>query len=225
MRRYGAALLLGMGLFSFAAGEVEGAGLACLQSCSGSACSQVFCGPATGSGFCECMSGALPWAATGTFAAYCTTSTPLSTNNCAPPSPPGVSPSTKLPNATVMNLALMNQNPFVAALVRALQRDAGWVTGPVEGVIHDSQYDSATARTSHEPAIAFAGQVTQIGSDSSQLDIVVAGDISQLRWMKRYSDSFGAEPPRSIHGTVSGGGTHGSLQVLAATGAAQILQW
>lgn len=54
-----------------AALAARGAGLACLQACSGGLCSQAFCGPVASGGSCECFSGAVPWGTGGAYAAYC----------------------------------------------------------------------------------------------------------------------------------------------------------
>jgi hypothetical protein len=205
----------------------RGAGLACLQACSGGLCSQAFCGPVASGGSCECFSGAAPWGTGGAYAAYCGAwgkpapgcSSPAAGISVAPP------PSLVLSNAAAMRTALASQNPYLATLVRAIQKDGGWVAGEVQGLIHDAHQDPATSTTIQEPAVAFVGQVTPSGGDVVEVDITVQGDISQLVWLKGYCNAMGAVPPTSVHGTVSAGGSHGSLQVVALGGGSQSVQW
>lgn len=123
--------------------------------------------------------------------------------------------------------ALRRQNPYVATLVSALQDVSNWADGPVEGMIHDSYYDPASFTLTHTAALAFVGHVAAGGFGTVQIDVTVIGDIMQLTRLQAYADSAtpAAVPPRSVHGTVTDGGLHGSLQVIALDGRSETIQW
>lgn len=205
-----------------AASTAQAAGLACQQDCSSGACLQSACAPSAAGTSCDCRSGALPWG-DATFAAYCRAAG-SSGVSCLPPA---ASPASPLANAEAMMTALSGLNPWVATLLQAMQGTNGWATGPVQGLIHDSHYDATTGTLTQGAALAFTGSVTTTNTGAVQVDLTLNGDATQLTWLKHYSDALasGAIPPQAIHGTVSGGGLHGALQITGAGGQSQAVQW
>jgi hypothetical protein len=165
-------------------------GLSCEQDCSSGSCAQVDCGPATGNGYCECGSGALPWGE-DVYLAYCRAwGKPQADCGHATPVQPASTVSTPVPpaqlaNAPAMEKALASQNPYVAGLLQAMRDGDGWAVGPVHGLIHDAHNDSSTG-LSYGPALAFVGQATATGPDAAQIDITLSGDPAQLVWVKEY---------------------------------------
>ncbi|HET9226676.1 MAG TPA: hypothetical protein VFR31_08415 [Thermoanaerobaculia bacterium] len=193
------------------------AGLSCLQERD----AQGTCGDAQGNGSCECSFGALPWGET-TSTTWCRTSGKPQPA-CRRPAPADEQPEAQLPEAEAMARALESRNPYVATLVHTLQEGRRWVDGPVNGILHDSDYDPTTGELSHSPALRFSGHVIQNGLGAAGIEITVAGDLGRLVHLKSQAGS--AVPPRTIQGTVTGGGLHGSLQVLGVDGRSETIQW
>jgi hypothetical protein len=226
-------LLFGALVLVTGAGSAAARGLACAQDCSSGTCAQADCAsPVAGNDFCQCSSGAVPLGG-DVYAAYCR-SWGSPQPGCGEAAPAvdrfgnAVTPPTpQLPNATAMATALSSQNPYVAALVVAMQDGGSWANAPVKGLLHDSHYDSASGDVSHTAAVQFAGNAVTTGLGNAQVDIAVQGDVGQLAWLKQYCSSAApaAIPPMSIHGTVTGGGLHGALVVLSAGGQSQTIQW
>jgi len=133
----------------------------------------------------------------------------------------------QLENAQKLAQALRSRNPYVATLVRAVQDLSNWAEGPVEGLIHDSYYDDSQGVLTHTATLPFAGRVVTNGLGTAQINVTVNGDMTRLAHLKSYSDSAtpSAVPPRLVQGTVTDGGLHGSLQVVAADGRSETLQW
>jgi len=220
-------LLAAAGDRAFAAGSI------CRQDCRNGPCAQTFCekaGP-TG-GYCRCSGGSQSWGGT-TYSSWCAAwGQPLS--SCVPAAPVldaggnAVSqPAAQITRPEVMAAALRAANPWVATLVGALQDGTRWMDGPAQGLVHDSYFDAATAVLSHTAALSFTGQVTSNGLGTAQIDVLVAGDVVQLSRLKHYVDAAApaAIPPRQVHGAVTAGGLHGSLQVTADDGRTQAIQW
>jgi hypothetical protein len=225
MRRIRSLLIALLSTLGALAPPAHANGLACEQDCSSGACLQAACGqPASGSGFCDCSSGALPWGG-DTFAAYCR-GWGQPGPGCAQQVPAGDGSASQLANTDAMSAAVAGQNPYVATLLLAMQGRNGWAGGPVQGLFHDSHYDATAGRLSHTTALAFVGTVTMTGG-VAQIDVTVTGDLTRLGWLKQYSDALatGAVLPQSIHGTVSAGGLHGSLLAAGAGGQSQTIQW
>jgi hypothetical protein len=231
------ATILG-GLWGFAASvPTWAAGFACRQDCSNGPCTQTACerieAGQTG-GWCRCTSASEAWDDT-TFSAWCV-AWEQPQPACSPQDGEAVQDEegrslpqapVDLPNAEVLAETLSLRNPYVATLVSALQDGSNWVEGSVQGLIHDSYYDPSLFTLTHTAALAFVGNVTMGGIDAAQIDITVSGDIKQLARLKTYADSAApsAMPPRSIQGTVTDGGLHGSLQVIAFDGRSETIQW
>lgn len=226
------------GLWVFAAcAPTWAAGFACQQDCSTGPCTQAACvkvaaGPT--SGWCRCASASESWD-DATFSAWCVAweqPQPV----CSPQDGEAVQDEegrslpqapVDLPNAEVLVETLSLQNPYVATLVSALQNGSNWVEGSVQGLIHDSYYDPSLFTLTHSAALTFVGTVTMGAVDVAQIDITVSGDIKQLPRLKTYADSAApsATPPRSIQGTVTDGGLHGSLQVIGFDETSETIQW
>jgi hypothetical protein len=228
-------MLGGLLYLATSASAASAAGVACNQDCRKKPCAQTLCQqvkPGAAGGFCNCSGAAESWDGT-TSSAWCSAwGQPLSA--CPPSIPltgPDGGPTVELPvqlaNADVLVRTLRSRNPYVATLLNALRDGARWMDGPVQGLIHDSWFDSSRQRRSHSTAIAFTGQVAVAGVDAAQVDITVSGDIEKLDHLKQYSHSATptAVPPRQIHGTVSAGGAHGSFLVTAADGRSEVIQW
>ncbi|HXN58059.1 MAG TPA: hypothetical protein VN912_05685, partial [Candidatus Angelobacter sp.] len=153
---------------------------------------------------------------------------------CVPPTPvadangnPVSQPPPQLTNPDAMAAALAASNPYVATLVAALESGTQWVQSPVQGLIHDSSYDPTLTQVTFTAALPFAAQVTTDNLGGAQLSITVTGDITQLVNLQQYASSTtpAAVPPQSVQGSITSGGLHGSLQVTAASGAIQAIQW
>jgi hypothetical protein len=229
------ALLGGLFIFSTPSFPAWAAGLACRQDCSKGSCSQVTCDkvkPGQPNGFCRCSS-ASETLDGKTYSSWCSAwGQPQPA--CASQEPardgegsPLLETSVQLANVQEMAQALRSRNPYVATLVRAIQDLSRWAQGPVEGLLHDSYYDDSQGVLTHTAALSFAGSVVTSGLGTAQIDITVSGDMTQLSHLKSYSDSAtpSAIPPRLVQGTVTDGGLHGSLQVLAPDGRSETLQW
>jgi hypothetical protein len=221
--------LVAVAVASTSVSAIEGQGFQCAQACSG-ACAQATCSPASGpGGSCSCSSGALRLDQV-TFAAYCHswgTLQPTCTNVATPAA--NVSAAMDLlPNRDGMIEALMAQNPFAAALVEAArQGNLQGGGGPVQGLIHDIQYNAATGLVTNSPAIPFSGQVVAANSGGVAIDITVQGDLGSLGFLMSYAATTApaAIVPTAIQGLVTSGGLHGNLSVTGAAGQSQALVW
>ncbi len=218
-------------LLAAAAPASRAQGLACAQDCSSGSCAQADCAAAAAGGFCECGGGALPWGG-DSYLAYCRAwGAPQAGCGRATPAPdpsaiaaPTAAAPAPLPSAAAMEGALAAQNPYVATAIKALRDGDGWAAGPVHGLLHGARYESASG-LAHGPALAFVGQVTATGAGAFQIDVTIAGDTSQLALPSLAAAAPAAFPPQSIHGTVTGGGLHGSLAVTAPAGSLQNIEW
>ena len=228
-------LLGGIFLFTMASFPAWAAGLACRQDCSKGSCSQVTCDKVKAgqpNGFCRCRS-ASETLDGKTYSSWCGAwGQPQPA--CASQEPardgqgrPQAEASVQLENAQKLAQALRSRNPYVATLVRAVQDLSNWAEGPVEGLIHDSYYDDSQGVLTHTATLPFAGRVVTNGLGTAQINVTVNGDMTRLAHLKSYSDSAtpSAVPPRLVQGTVTDGGLHGSLQVVAADGRSETLQW
>ena len=206
--------------------RVDAAGIACRQDCSSGACRQAGCDKAPGNGFCQCGSGALLFGSS-TFGSWCVSWEALHPSCTPPADPAGRTAAPQLPNAAAMVAAAQGSNPYLALLLRALQDGQNWATGPVQGLLHDSRYDDTSGVLAHSNALPFTGVVLPAGTDAVQIDLAVGGDVRQLSWLQQYAASTtpAAVPPLLVHGTVTGGGSHGSLLVTGMEGSSQTVQW
>jgi len=208
-------------------------GMACQQDCVSGTCAQTECfAGGAGGGFCQCSSGSVPLGG-GVYASYCrawgvvrsgcgyaTSAVDQFGNSMAVPTP-------QLPNASAMSAALSSRNPFVAALVLAMQDGGSWVDAPMKGFLHDSHYDSGSGAVTHTSAVQFVAKAVATGAGGEQIDITVQGDAGQLGWLRQYCAMVApaAVPPAQIHGVVTDGGLHGNLVAQSAGGQSQTIQW
>lgn len=235
-RHFLQALAGGFLLLATASRPASAAGLVCRQDCSKGPCAQTECAlvkPGAPSGFCRCNGAAEVWGDT-IYAAWCSAWGRPPEPACAPLTPgvdangrPLAQPPAQLANAAAMALVLRGRNPYVATLVRAMQDGSRWLEGPVEGLVHDSFYDASRSDLSHTPVLRFTGRVDTAVLDIAQVDITVSGDIKGLTHLKHHADAAtpSAVPPQFVHGTVTAGGAHGSLQVIALDGRSETIQW
>jgi hypothetical protein len=219
----------GLSLLAAASRPASAGGLVCRQDCAKGPCSQVKCEPSRpgpGGSFCRCAAAAEVWGGT-TYAAWCSAWGHAPDPTCVQPVGNAAPLPPQLPNAGAMLLALRGRNPYVATLVSALQDGPRWIEGPVEGLVHDILYDESRSVLDHNAALRFTGQAITGGLDSAQIEIAVTGDIRQLSHLKGHSDAAtpSALPPRLVRGTVTAGGSHGSLQVTALDGRTETIQW
>jgi len=229
------ALLGGLFLFTLTSLPAWAAGLACRQDCSQGSCSQATCDKVKAgqpNGFCRCSSASETWDGT-TYSSWCGAwGQPQPA--CAPQAAvrdergrPLAQAPVQLENAQALAQALRSRNPYVATLVSAVQNLSNWAEGPVEGLIHDSYYDTAHGVLTHSVALPFTGRVVTSGLGTARIEITVKGDMRQLAHLKAYCDSAtpSSVPPQLVQGTVTDGGLHGSLQVIAPDGRSETLQW
>lgn len=172
----GLSLVIGL----LAAVPAYAAGLICAQTCGAEGCEQATCVAASQeAGYCTCRAGALPWGEGG-YAAWCRASgkpapacpvpQPAEDNAGRPIDPP---PAQVLaPDDLTAVLAV--RNPFVAALLAAMQDDGQWASGPVEGLVHPSRLDEATGAVAHGRAFHFSGQVVAGGIDAAEVTMTIA---------------------------------------------------
>lgn len=216
-----AALLLAMPRPSAAA-------VICQQDCTGGTCAQASCGKAPSGGFSHCAGGLLAWDG-AVYSSWCLAwGQPLAPSRLpiqAVDPATGAAPNAAIPQPEAMTAAVRSANPWVATLLAALQ-ETRWASGPVQGLVHDSHVDT-TMTTNHSAAIHFAGQAQRTAAGGLQIDIRVAGDAEQLSHLARQAaaSSPAAVAPREIHGSVTADGLHGTLQVNAADGRQQTIQW
>jgi hypothetical protein len=229
LRRSLAVFAGGLLLLAAASRPASAGGLVCRQDCAKGACPQVKCErarPGVPGSFCRCQAGAELWGST-TYAAWCSAWGHAPEPTCIQPVGNAAPPAPQLPNADAMAKALRGSNPYVATLVTALQDGQRWIEGPIEGLIHDSLYDEPRSALAHDAVLRFTGQAVTGGLDSAQIDITVTGDLRQLGHLKQHADAATplALPPQLVHGTVTAGGSHGSLQVTALDGRTEVIQW
>ncbi len=208
-----------------------GSGVSCQQSCSGGSCQQAICVPAS-SGSCSCLAGAVRLTAND-FAAFCGAWGQTGpTCQPAPALVSGVTPGTASPasaalaNAGSMMTVLASQNPYAAALLRALNQQGAWAVGTVQGIIHGAHHDSVTGATTHDTAVPFSASIS-LAAGTATVNILVQGDLTQLTRLQQYCASSvpSAAVPASISGTVVQGGLHGALQITPTAGPSQSIQW
>jgi hypothetical protein len=228
-------LIGGLFLFILASLPARATGLICKQDCVKGSCAQATCERVKAGqpdGFCNCVS-ASETLDGSTYSSWCSAwGQPQPA--CASQEPardaegnPLPETSVQLENSQELAQALGSRNPYVAALVRALEDLSNWADGPVAGFVHDSYYDESQGSLTHTAALSFAGSVVMNGLGAAQIDITVGGDMTGLSHLKSYSDvaTPSAIPPQHVQGTVTDGGLHGSLQVAAADGRSETLQW
>jgi hypothetical protein len=215
-------------------------GLTCRQDCTAEACLQTACViEKAGTGSCRCAGGAIPWAE-DTYASWCRTWSRPAANQACTPAPsaeelenargavPGLGqPDLRLADSKAMLDLLAIKNPYVSTLVGVLIEDGSWVEGPIEGEIHDSRFDEATATLVHAPALRLAGLVVTGGVGAAQVQLSVAGDLGSLVHLRDLA--LAAAPsslvPSGLMGTVTDRGVHGTLVVTTADGKSQTVQW
>jgi hypothetical protein len=226
------ALLCWIAMTLAGAWEGYGAGVSCQQACVSGACDQAVCAWISAGGACSCISGAVRLGSGVDFAAYCGAwgapgAACKSTLVLAPgmAANPGQATSAA-PSSISMVTTLRSQNPYVAALMQALQQQGGWEIGSVQGLIHGAHYDTTTAKTSYDVGVPYAANVSAV-SGAVTVNIVVQGDLTQLTRLQQYcaTSAPNAVAPASVAGTIAQGGLHGSLQVTAASGTSQAIQW
>jgi hypothetical protein len=228
-----AVLLAGL-LFATAGERALPAGVICRQECTNGSCAQARCDKAVATdGYSRCAGGSQPLGGP-MYSCWCAAwGKPLASSQAliAAARDGGADttsqPAVEISQPEAMDAAMHTSNPWVATLIGALHDGKHWAEGPVEGLVHDSHLDPATAALSHSAALRFSGQVTSNGLGAVQIDLLVEGDVAQLSRLERHVDaaSPGVISPRKINGTVTAGGLHGSLQVTAADGRQQAIQW
>lgn len=219
-----ALLFAGAALVGSVGSSAMAAGLECSQDCSSGSCVQAMCGAATqGQGFCACRSGATPWS-DSLYASWCSASG-RPQPSCVETA--GIAPA-RLAHADVLANALQSRNPYVATLLTAMLDDQRWADGPVEGVVHESRFDEQAGLGLHAPAIRFVGQAISGALDATQINVTVLGDLGTMGALSRELGNGGAGlpvTPRSIQGTITEGGLHGSLVVIGPNGQSETVQW
>ena len=220
-------------LLAAAGGPVFAAGMVCGQECKNGSCAQTLCASAgSAGGYRHCSGGSQSWGG-ATHSCWCASwGQALAAGVPATPTGDGAGSvvsqvPAQITQPAVLAATLRAANPWVATLVSALEDGPRWVDAPARGLIHDSYFDAAAATLSHTPAVPFTGQVTSDGLGTAKIDIVVTGEITRLSRLVEHAaaTSPAAIPPQQVHGSVSAGGLHGSLQVTAADGRTQTIQW
>ncbi|HEX5759085.1 MAG TPA: hypothetical protein VF121_07810 [Thermoanaerobaculia bacterium] len=231
-------ILVVVGLFLAAAPAAAG-GFACGQDCTVGECSQTACAiEEAGVGSCRCAERAIAWA-DGTYASWCRSwSHPAANQGCAPsPSAeesaalsqaPGFGrPDLRLDDPEAVLAVLGSRNLYLSTLVGALIEDGSWVEGPVQGLIHDSRFDEATASLAHAPALRFTGLVVTGGLGAAQIQLTVHGDLGGFAHLRERALAVAPASlvPVSLSGTVTEQGRHGSLVIAAGDGKSETIQW
>jgi hypothetical protein len=212
---------------ALAAVSASADGLRCNQVCNGP-CLQAACAPGAGAAACGCSSGALRLDA-DTFAAFCRVWGAWHGGcSAALPVASSIAPADPLPSRGAMLDALLQQNPFAAALIAATIQDDPQGTGAsVQGLLHDSHYDEITGLVAHAPAIAFTGRVAAADPSTVAIDITVQGDLASLAFLDAYATAAApaAVVPLAVHGAATSGGLHGSLTITGPGHSSQALTW